>query len=51
VLAEQNDECTESRRYMGPEILAECRKAAGEKETGDTEVTSGAELTIDAIPA
>jgi hypothetical protein len=27
VLAEQNDEWTESRRYMGPEILAACRKA------------------------
>ena len=31
VLAEQNDEWTESRRYMGLEILAACRKAA---ETG-----------------
>ena len=29
VLAEQNDEWTESRRYMGLEILAACRKAAG----------------------
>ena len=28
VLAEQNDEWTESRRYMGLEILAACRKAA-----------------------
>jgi hypothetical protein len=27
VLAEQNDEWTESRRYMGTEILAACRKA------------------------
>ncbi len=26
VLAEQNDEWTEQRRYMGREILAECRK-------------------------
>jgi len=33
VLAEQNDEWTEQRRYMGPEILAACRKAAsGGKE-------------------
>ena len=51
VLAEQNDEWTESRRYMGAEILAECRKAAGEKETSDTEVNSAAELTIEAISA
>jgi transposase-like protein len=29
VLAEQNDEWTESRRYMGLEILAACRKAPG----------------------
>lgn len=28
VLAEQDDEWTEGRRYMGPEILAACRKAA-----------------------
>jgi Transposase, Mutator family len=28
VLAEQNDEWTESRRYIGLEILAACRKAA-----------------------
>ncbi len=48
VLAEQNDEWTESRRYMGPEILAACRKAAfgmGQEETNE------AELTIEAIPA
>jgi putative transposase len=36
VLARQNDEWTESRRYMGTEILAECRKAAKKKEVGDT---------------
>jgi transposase-like protein len=48
VLAEQDDEWTESRRYMGPEILAACRKAAARNET---EVTNDAELTIDAIPA
>jgi len=49
VLAEQNDEWTESRRYMGLEILAACRKAVqpGMGKNG----TSEAGLTIDAIPA
>ena len=32
VLAEQNDEWTEQRRYMRPEILAACRKAASGRE-------------------
>jgi transposase-like protein len=45
VLAEQNDEWTESRRYMGPEILAACRLTGKETETGETSVT------IDAIGA
>jgi putative transposase len=49
VLAEQNDEWTESRRYMGQEILAACRKA-NQSDMGDNN-TSGAELTIEAIPA
>jgi putative transposase len=48
VLAEQDDEWTESRRYMGPEILAACRKAA---QGNETDVTGDAGLTIDAIPA
>ena len=49
VLAEQNDEWTESRRYMGLEILAACRKAA-QPEMGQN-ITSEAGLTIEAIPA
>ena len=49
VLAEQNDEWTESRRYMGLEILAACRKAT-QADMGQN-VTSEAGLTIEAIPA
>jgi putative transposase len=49
VLAEQNDEWTESRRYMGLEILAACRKAA-QPDMGQN-TTSEAGLTIEAIPA
>ena len=49
VLAEQNDEWTESRRYMGLEILAACRKAAQFNVGQD--ITSEAGLTIEAIPA
>ena len=45
VLAEQNDEWTEVRRYMGPEILAACRKAQGNAET------RGSDVTIEAIGA
>jgi putative transposase len=49
VLAEQNDEWTESRRYMGLEILAACRKAA-RPDMGQNDA-SGARFTIEAIPA
>ena len=48
VLAEQDDERTETRRYMGPEMLAACRKAATGNET---DVTSDTRLIIEAISA
>jgi hypothetical protein len=48
VLAEQDDEWTEGRRYMRPEILAACRKAAA---GNGADVTGDAGLTIEAIPA
>jgi putative transposase len=49
VLAEQNDEWTESRRYMGLEILAACRRSP-QPDMGQN-MTSEAGLTIEAIPA
>ena len=39
VLAEQNDEWTEARRYMGPEILAACQRNETPSETNDACVT------------
>lgn len=45
VLAEQNDEWTEQRRYMGTEILAACQKVGTESDTND------ADVTIEAITA
>jgi len=49
VLAEQNDEWTESRRYMGLEILAACRKTA--RPDMGQDITSEAGLTVEAITA
>jgi putative transposase len=49
VLAEQNDEWTESRRYMGLEILAACRKAV-QSDMGQ-KITTESGLTVEAIPA
>ena len=45
VLAEQDDEWTEGRRYMGLEILAASHKAGKETDTNESSVT------IDAIGA
>jgi transposase-like protein len=45
VLAEQNDEWTEARRYMGPEILAASSKITTNPET------NGGDVTIEAIGA
>ena len=45
VLVEQNDEWTESRRYMGLEILAACHKAVqpdlGKNDISETGLTIG----------
>jgi hypothetical protein len=39
VLAEQDDEWTEGRRYMGLEILAACRKNGKDTDTNESTVT------------
>lgn len=47
VPAEQNDEWTEQRRYMGLEVLAECRKNTGSPDSKNK--TNDAKVTIEAI--
>ena len=42
VLTEQNDEWTEARRYMGPEILAACKKGRNTTEANENGVTADA---------
>ncbi|EFE71956.1 IS256 family transposase [Streptomyces viridosporus ATCC 14672] len=41
VLAEQNDEWTEARRYMGRDLLAKARLRSIESETDDTTLPTG----------
>jgi putative transposase len=45
VLAEQTDEWTEQRRYMGPELLAKARKDTGEETPTDTPAKTRPELS------
>ena len=42
VLAEQNDEWTDSRRYKGLDILAACQRNGKPDETDDAGVTNDA---------
>ncbi|MDA0647669.1 IS256 family transposase [Nonomuraea ferruginea] len=48
VLAEQHDEWTEGRRYLGLEVLAECRKATEKKDEEDIDDAS---VTMNGIAA
>ncbi len=50
VLAEQNDEWTESRRYMGQEIILAAFRKAAQPGMGQN-ITIEAQLTVGAIPA
>ncbi|GIH20898.1 IS256 family transposase [Rugosimonospora africana] len=45
VLAEQTDEWTEQRRYMGPELLAKARKETTDDQPDDTNAKPQPELT------
>jgi hypothetical protein len=51
-LAEQNDEWTDARRYMGLEILAACPKARhADANSEGQENAAGADLAIGSIAA
>jgi hypothetical protein len=51
-MAEQNDEWTDARRYMGLEILAAYRKAPhADANSEGQDNTAGAELAIGSIAA
>jgi hypothetical protein len=39
VLAKENDEWTKAHRYMGPEIIAACRKTQKKKDAAATDGT------------
>jgi putative transposase len=50
VLAEQNDEQTEARRYMGTEVLGVCKKESTSSETDESRATIealGAQIELD----
>ena len=54
VLAEQHDEWTEGRRYLGLDVLARCRLRPvtdTDTDTGDTSEEVTAQTTIPALSA